>query len=75
MRASRIEHFILENEQIKANKVGRDPHLISIIDNDGSIDIIDFLNEQSSEVITAKILKEKSYLCPVLRSSKGKEFV
>ena len=53
--------------------MGRGPHLISIVDSDGPIEVTDFSGEQLFEVITTKILKGCLYLYPALRLLKGKE--
>ena len=63
----------MENEQIRANRTGKSPHLVSIINSDGLTKIINFSNGQSSKVMAAKILISRPYSCLVLRLSKRKE--
>ena len=75
IRASRIEQFIQEKEQNKANRINRDPYLVFIINNDMSMEITDLLKEYLFEVMATKIIKGRLYSCPTLKWLKGKEVV
>ena len=61
-KASRIKHFILEKEHRRANRVGKRPHLVSIIDNDYPVEATNLLEEQLIDVMEAEILKGKHYV-------------
>ena len=47
--------------------------MVSIIDSDGLVEVIDFSKEQPSKVMAGEILKERPYSCLVFRLSKRKE--